>query len=169
MSGLSPIRVFLAAASLALPAIAVWLGVGDALRVSEKPSEYIGLTYSILAASLFALISIVGDPSMLLPGNWRMAWQSAKDVQLRLMRLTYLFVLYLVVLFLLVFSELIDFKKIEELYFVHDVFGFLSIFAFLVSLWLPFEVRQIQIARLEQEIRDRKNRNGSKASARGQD
>tara|TARA_R100000935_G_C2830693_1_gene164861 strand:- start:167 stop:664 length:498 start_codon:yes stop_codon:yes gene_type:complete len=164
MAEISYSKVALALFAIAAPSVFVWLGIGEALRVSEKPSEYIGLTFSILAASLFAVISIVGDPSMLLPGNWRMAWQDAKDVQLRLMRLTYLFVVYLLVLFFLVFSEVVDYQKIESLYFIHSIFGWFSIFAFILSICLPFEIKNIQISRLEMEIEARRGRNGSKKS-----
>lgn len=143
-------------AAIAAPLWLVLLGAGDALRESDRPSEYIGLIYSILAASLFATISIVGDPSMLLAGGWRGAWRAAKGIQLRLLRLTYLFVLYLVVLALLVACEVIEFKKLEDYYFMHDIFAFTSALAFILSLWLPFEIKEIQITRLEQEISGRK-------------
>ncbi|WP_304951455.1 hypothetical protein [Sulfitobacter sp.] len=141
-----------------LPFIPVYFGMGEALRVSEKPSEYIGVVFSILAASLFAIVSIVGDPSMLLPGTWRASWEQAKDVQLRLMRLTYLFVLYLLVLALLVTSEIIEAKSLEDWYFVHDVFGYMALVAFMLSIWLPFEIRNIQIERLRQEIEARRKK-----------
>lgn len=155
--------------AIGVPALAVWAGLGDAIRVSEKPSEYIATTFSILAASLFAVISIVGDPSMLLPGSWRSAWSSAKDIQTRLMRLTWLFTLYLIVLALLVASEIIESEKIEWLYFVHSILAFAALFAFIVSLWLPFEIREIQTKRLEQEINARKEKANTKSSPQGQD
>lgn len=44
-------------------------GAGEVLRQSEKPSEYIALVFSILAASIFAIISILGDPGNLLRGG----------------------------------------------------------------------------------------------------
>jgi len=147
--------------TLGLPLVPAYLGLGEALRVSEKPAEYIGLVYSILAASLFAIVSIVGDPGMLLPGTWRASWEQAKDVQLRLMRLTYLFVLYLIVLGLLVASEVIEAKGLESWYLIHDVFGYLSLVAFIFSLWLPFEIKNIQIERLRQEIDARRNKRNS--------
>jgi hypothetical protein len=152
--------------ALTVPSVAVYYGAGEALRSSEKPSEYIGLVYSILAASLFATISILGDPGNLVRGGWRTAWEQAKVVQIRLLRLTYLFVLYLIVLGLLVFSEIVEAKKITELYIVHDAFAWLSIAAFLCSLWLPFEMKDIQIERLEQEISNRKNPGSSKGGSK---
>ncbi|MDE4142540.1 MULTISPECIES: hypothetical protein [Rhodobacterales] len=141
---------------LGLPTLAVYLGAGEALRVSVKPAEYIGLIYSILAASLFATVSILGDPSNLVRGGWRTAWEQAKGVQFRLMRLTYLFLLYMLVLLLLVLSEVIEAKMLTDFYWVHSVFAWLSIAAFLLSMWLPFEIKNIQISRLEQEIRNRR-------------
>ncbi|CAD0185806.1 hypothetical protein RUESEDTHA_02706 [Ruegeria sp. THAF57] len=143
-------------AVISLPSVAVYLGAGEALRVSEKPSEYIGLIFSILAASLFATVSILGDPGNLIRGGWRTAWEGAKGVQFRLMRLTYLFVLYMAVLFLLVVTEVIEAKCLTGLYWVHGVFAWLSIAAFIMSMWLPFEIKNIQVSRLEQEISYRK-------------
>ncbi|WP_173485856.1 MULTISPECIES: hypothetical protein [unclassified Aliiroseovarius] len=152
---------------LVLPSVAVYLGAGEALRVSEKPSEYIGLIFSILAASLFATVSILGDPSNLIRGGWRTAWEQAKDVQFRLMRLTYLFVLYMFVLVLLVVSEVIEAKCLVSFYWVHGLFAWFSIAAFLLSIWLPFEVKNIQVSRLEQEIENRKSSSSKGNGANG--
>lgn len=158
---LNPKKILWLLAVILLPGIAVFFGLGDALRDSEKPSEYIGVVYSILAGTLFAIISIVGDPSMLIPGTWRGAWEQAKQVQLRLMRLTYLFVLYLLVLGLLIASEVIEAEKATAWYFVTDIFGYCALLAFLLSLWLPFEIKNIQIERLRQEIEARKTKRPS--------
>jgi len=146
-------------------AVAIALGAscfGKELRLSEKPSEYIGLTFSILAASLFAVVSIVGDPSMLLPGNWRVGWESAKSIQAQLHRLNLLFLWYVVTLGLLVVSEVIDYAKWTNFYFVFNILAFFSAFGFVISFALPFELSRIQRDRLEQEINQRKSgRSGS--------
>jgi len=131
-------------------------GAGDVLRQSEKPSEYIGLVFSILAASTFAIISILGDPGNLLRGGWRSGWEQANAVQLRLLRMTWLFVFYMIVLALLILSEMIESRNWESLFWVHDIFAGSSFFAFIISLGLPFELKQIQSKRLEREIKDRK-------------
>jgi hypothetical protein len=143
--------------ALTIPTIAVCFDAGEALRLSEKPSEYIGLVFSVLAASLFATVSIVGDPGNLMRGSWRNAWEGAKGIQLRLMRLTYLFVLYLLVLALLVLSEVVEANEMISYYFIHDLFAWSAILAFIWSLWLPFEIRNIQVSRLEAEINNRKS------------
>lgn len=150
-------KMAMVACILAIPSFAVYLGAGEALRSSEKPSEYIAVIISVLAASLFATISIVGDPGNLMRGSWRSAWEEVKPIQLRLMKLTYLFILYLVVLAFLVLSEIVESKKLETWYWIHSVFAWLTILAFIGSLWLPFEIKNIQISRLEREIQNKKS------------
>ncbi len=146
----------LAVASIAGAVAAATLG--DVLRESDKPAEYIGVTFSILAASLFAVVSIVGDPSMLLSGNWRVGWESAKQTQRDLQKFNYLFLWYLITLGLLVFSEIVEYAAWLDLYFVHNILAFFATFGFVVSFGLPFELQAIQRQRLEQEIRQRKVR-----------
>ncbi|WP_299437852.1 hypothetical protein [uncultured Rhodospira sp.] len=146
--------------------ISIWSGyyLGDSIRESEAPAAYIGLTFSVLAASLFAVVSIIGDPGMLLPGNWRVAWESAKQIQGDLQRFNALFLLYIVILGLLVFSEIVEAKEWSHLYFVHNIFAGMSTFGFIVSLALPGELARIQRERLDQEIRSRRQgikKNGS--------
>lgn len=97
-------------------------------------------------------------PGMLLPGTWRASWEQAKDVQLRLMLLTYLLVRYLIMLALLVASEAIEENELEDWYIVHDIFGYLALVAFMLSVWLPFEIKNIQINRLGQEIKARRGK-----------
>lgn len=152
-----PKKLVLCAFVLLLLPVTVYFDVGDALRTSDRPAEYIGLIFSVLAASLFATVSIVGDPGNLLRGGWRRSWEDAKDIQFRLMRLTYLFVLYLIVLALLVISEIIEASMLESLYCVHDLFAWVTIIAFLWSLWLPFEIKNIQVSRLNREIEYRRS------------
>ena len=134
------------------------LGLGDVLSTAHKPSEYIGLIFSILAASLFAVISIISDPGLILPGNWRGAWEQAKDIQLRALRFISIFRLYLVVLGLLVSSEVVKSTKWISMYLVHDFLAFFAVFAFCLSFfWLPIELADIQKLRLEREISSRRN------------
>jgi hypothetical protein len=131
-------------------------GAGDVLRQAEKPSEYIGLVCSILAASTLVVIAISGEAGNLLRGGWRSAWEQANAVQLRLLRMTWLFVFYMIVLALLILSEMIESQNWAALFWVHDIFAGSAFFAFIISLGLPFELKQIQSKRLEREIRDRK-------------
>lgn len=138
-----------------LVAVVAGYYLGEPLKTSDRPSEFIGLTFSILAASLFAVISIIGDPSMLLPGSWRLAWEGAKSIQAELQRLNLLFVWYLLTLGLLVASEIVKHENWQSLDLIHNVLGFFAALGFIVSLALPFKLQSIQRERLEQEIKYR--------------
>ena len=147
-------RILALAVLIAISAATAYF-FSDAVRLSEKPSEYIAVVFSILAASLFAVVSIVGDPSMIMPGNARAAWESAKAIQEDLQRFNYLFLWYLVTLGLLVITEVVEHQQAQCLYWVFYVFTFFATFGFLVSLALPFEFSQIQRSRLQQEFNAR--------------
>lgn len=131
--------------------------MGEPLRLTERPSEFIGLLFSILAASIFAVVSIVGDPSMLLPGNRRVAWESAIAIQVQIQRLNVLFSLQIITLGLLVVTEIIKALSWESFYWLFNVLAALTTFCFLLSLSLPFELGSIQKARLRREVEARKN------------
>lgn len=128
---------------------------GDPLMASEKPSEYIGLMFSILAATIFAVVSIIGDPSMLLPGSRRLAWENALHIQSQIQKLNVVFTLQVLTLFLLVVTEMVEFMKWSHFYWTYKVLGGLAFFCFVVSLGLPFELGRIQRDRLRQEISNR--------------
>lgn len=128
---------------------------GDYLRLTEKPSEYIGLLYSILAAAVFAVVSIVGDPSMLLPGNRRIAWESAKAIQSQIQRLNVVFSIQIVTLLLLVVTEVIEGMAWVSFYWVFKLLGFFATLGFIFSFGLPYELARIQRQRLSQEIKVR--------------
>lgn len=133
--------------------------LAEPIRVSEKPSEYIAVIFSILAASLFAVIAIVGDPSMLLPGGARVGWESAKVIQADLQRFNHLFLWYLLTLGLLVVCEIIKSEGLKNFYWLYSVYAFFAAFGFLASLALPYEFSRVQKMRLVQEIDARSNRN----------
>lgn len=132
------------------------------LMASENASEFIGVIFSILAASLFAVISIIGDPSMLLPGGARSAWVSAKDIQREIQQFNLLFILYLIVLGLLVVCAVVKDNKEEKFFWLFHLLTFFSCFGFLVSLAIPFSLAGIQRRRLEQEIQSRRRDNGGR-------
>lgn len=129
---------------------------GDTLRCSEKALDYIGTIYSILAGTLFAVISIIGDPSMLLSGNWRVARVSAERRQRDILGFNFLFCSYLITLGLLVICAMIKHEEIKSLYFSFHLLGFFTAFSFLWSFRIPFRLQQIQKLRLEDEIKSRK-------------
>lgn len=156
-------RITFYAAVVAVSAAGAWF-FGDEIRNAEKPSEYIAVIFSILAASLFAVISIVGDPGMLASGSQASAWVNAREIQKELHRFNILFFIYLITLGLLVASEVIEFAEWEGWYWLTDVYAGCAIAGFLMSFSLPVDFMSLQRRRLEQEIKSRSNGRKRQAS-----
>jgi hypothetical protein len=51
---------------------------------------------TVFAGFLLAIISVLGDPSMIPNGSWRIAESHRKNIETRLIKHTYLFVFYLI-------------------------------------------------------------------------
>lgn len=147
-------RLFIIGLIVILSAAFGWL-TGDIFRTSEDVASHIGVIFSILAASLFAVISIVGDPSMLLSGNRRVAWASAKGLQRRIQRYNFLFVLYILTLGLLVIAELIETAQCQDLYFIYHILSFMTSLCFLCSLTIGYGLSKLQRDRMENEVAGR--------------
>ncbi|MBL4645271.1 MAG: hypothetical protein JKY99_02300 [Rhizobiales bacterium] len=133
--------------------------ISHEFRTNDKLSEYVAVVFSILAASLFAVVSIIGNPSMIMPGGSRHAWTSALDIQRELQKFNYLFVWYLLTLGLLVASEFVEHIHRFKLYWLTNFFVFFAVFGFLISLFVPSEFARIQHRRLQQEINSRTSSN----------
>ena len=106
----------------------------------------------ILAGVLVAVISIVGDPSMLMPGNWRVGFEHAQDIQNKIARFSHLFAVYLVTIITVLFVMIIEHAKLEGFGWAYDVLMGLSLFAFLLSMPLPYSLMGIQKERMQLEI-----------------
>ncbi|NNV30949.1 hypothetical protein GTF97_14490 [Roseobacter sp. HKCCD8767] len=146
--------MFYVAGTLVLSVVAAW-HAGPWLKGSDAALQFIGLAFSILAATLFAVVAIVGDPGMLLPGSRRVAWESLKEVQKKLQRLNVIFVIHLLTIFLLVVCSIVKNNNFEKLDALFSVLAFLATSGFLLSLTLPFELGTAQRLRLEQELSNR--------------
>lgn len=124
----------------------------------DNTSDTIGLiatVFSILAAVLLTIISILGDPSMLIDQSWRASYLKAKEVQRRIHRKTDLFVLYIVLLisalvFYLVPKCTTTFEVLQATTF------FLTSLSFLFSLILPYDLANIQKERMQRAVDSRK-------------
>ncbi len=128
---------------------------GSYLSTSPTSVGYLVTVFSILAASLFAVISIVGDPSMLLSGNRRVAWRSARSLQRRLQTYNHLFTSYLMTLGLVIVASFLKDAKSDLTIYVFSLVGVLSLFCFLCSLTVPYSLARLQRSRMEGEIKDR--------------
>lgn len=111
----------------------------------------IAAIFSILAGVLIAVISILGDPSMLLDQSWRHSYLSASETQRKIHRQTDVFIIYVVLLvslfaFMLCPMSAVVYRPLQAATF------FLTALAFFASLSLPFTLRAIQKTRLDRAI-----------------
>lgn len=131
---------------------------GGMLRGSEAVLSGIIDVFAILAGVLVAVISIIGDPSMLLPGNWRVGFEHAKDIQDRIARFAHLFSVYLTTIFLALVSQFLDSANVPNVDWVFSILLSVSIFGICLSLPLPYSLMGIQKERMKEEIERRKAR-----------
>lgn len=127
-----------------------------ALMSSTTALEAIIAVFSILAGVLVAVISIVGDPSMLLQGNWRLAFEDAKDVQKKISNYANLIAIYVVDLLLVILAIVMNDMKLTGFTWFFGLVTWLSAFGFLLSIPLPYSLMAIQAERMDAEIERRK-------------
>ncbi|WOS67200.1 MULTISPECIES: hypothetical protein [Sinorhizobium] len=139
-------------------AILVAYAASDALRASDSARGAMIDIFSILAGVLVAVISIVGDPSMLLPGNWRVGAEHAQEMQRKISNFSHLFFSYIVSLALTVIANAIVDNKIIGFNFVFYALTFFSTFSFMLSVPLPYSLMAIQSERMNEEVNSRKRR-----------
>jgi hypothetical protein len=143
-------RIFWTGAGIILSGIASWWFAG---RLDNAPDilVIIATVFSILAAALIAIISILGDPSMLIDPSWRKNTLKAQETQRKLHRKTDIFVLYVITLGLLLAFAL---TKRGEWAFPWLQFAtfFFSALGFWESLTLPHSLKEIQRKRLQDAI-----------------
>ena len=122
---------------------------------------------TVFAGFLVAIISILGDPSLIPNGSWRTAEGHRKNIEDRLIKHTYLFVFYLIGIAMLFIGsmlvkspDVIDGVKI----WIIRAYLFTGITAFLLTLGLPSSIFALQMKRLDAEIEARRNAAGIKKS-----
>lgn len=135
--------------------LAGWIG-GPPLAMSSSAVSAIIDVFAILAAVLVAVISIIGDPSMLIPGSWRIGYVHAEQIQLRIARFSYLFLLYILTLLNCVIAMMAKDSEWNMSYEVFFSLSFLSSWSFLLSIPLPFSLMGIQRDRMKEVIKSRK-------------
>lgn len=143
--------------------VAAGLYWGSFLKDGNAAVSAIIDVLAILSAVLVAVISIIGDPSMLLPGNWRVGYIHAQEIQNRISRFSYLFLVYILTLIASIIS--IAVKDINNVYTdtLYSVLTGLAVFSFLLSIPLPFVLMSIQKDRMSEVVRSRRE-NGSASS-----
>jgi hypothetical protein len=118
--------------------------------------------FTILAGFLIAMMSIMGDPSMFMPGGWRIAVKQTPFIRARMIRQKYTFYFYLATL-LMVFLSMLAKKILPVLVipFEHVYLG-LAVTSFILSVRLPGALMDIQQERLDFIVDSRRSRVGIK-------
>ncbi|MGB8900469.1 MAG: hypothetical protein WCC90_15085 [Methylocella sp.] len=114
--------------------------------------------FTVFAGFLIAIITILGDPSMIPEGSWRVVEIRRVNIEKRLHTHVMLFMLYLITIGLLfvgvvlhkTFSDECKIKTIEMLYL------FFGVFSFLLSFGLPISLMKLQKARVDAETERRR-------------
>ena len=91
---------------------------------------------------------------MLKTGNSREAWESAKDLHVRIQKHNALFVIYLFALFSLVIAEVFLKNNLPYKDIAFSVAGFLCLFAFFMSLSIPYSLASFQAQRMQDKINE---------------
>ncbi len=125
---------------------------GGALSNKTDVLSFIASIFSILAGVLIAVISILGDPSMLLDHSWRHSYLSAEETQRKIHRQTDIFVVYVSLLVSLFVFMLVE-PSAKLYWLIQHLSFFLTVLAFFASLSLPFTLREIQRTRLKRAIK----------------
>ncbi|TAW18447.1 hypothetical protein [Rhizobium ruizarguesonis] len=152
-------RGYYISAALIVALAASYFG-GDLLKQSHDAQDALINLFAILAGVLVAVVSIVGDPSMLLPGNWRVGHEHAKDMQNRIANFSHLFFVYIVALLLLVVGMVVKDANIPHADFIYPLMTFFVVLGVLLSIPLPYSLMSIQKERMREEIKSRRNRGG---------
>lgn len=122
---------------------------------NDEATQVIVTVFSILAGFLIAVMSLLGDQSII-PGSWRMSEASKEQIKVKLTRHKYLFYLYLLTLAVIFVSTLI--KKelpVYNTYLEKAYFG-LATTAFFLSFRLPSSLMSVQMERVDAVVGMRK-------------
>ncbi|CDZ61363.1 Hypothetical protein NGAL_HAMBI2605_14640 [Neorhizobium galegae bv. orientalis] len=138
-------------------ASAITYAFPNALEKSTTALEGIISVFSILAGVLVAVMSIIGDPSMLLSGNWRLGYEHAKDIQAKIGNYANLIAVYVVTLLLVLIAIVLKEALVLGYDWFFGVVLWFTSFGFLLSIPLPYSLMAIQKERMNEEIKRRRH------------
>lgn len=142
------------ATAIAVGAVAGWYGQ-DFVHDNEKARDVIVTVFSILAGFLIAIMTLLGDQSVL-PGSWRIAQAQRDAIRAKLIRQKWLFYFYLITLTLIFAHTLVVAKfPCTAMWIERAYFGF-AVTSFLLSFKLPSTLMQVQTDRIDAVIGARK-------------
>lgn len=127
---------------------------------NQNAINVIVTVFSILAGFLIAVITLVGDPKSLPAGSWQVARLGSDLTYNRLIRHKWLFNAYLITLFLIFISIVIKNRYATVQLFLEYVYMFFATVSCLLSFKLPSALIELQQERIEQEIAERRRKEG---------
>ena len=122
---------------------------------NEAAINVIVTVFSILAGFLVAITTILGDPSALLPGSWRIAAKQRTAIHSKLLRQKWLFYIYLATLGLIFVTMLIKDSHPLVTVWMERLYLGLATAGFIWSLRLPTTLMAIQTERIDAAIEAR--------------
>ena len=123
--------------------------------------------FTVFAGFLVAIITVLGDPSLVPSGSWQIVENRREAIEQRIIWHIYLFVLYLITIALIFFSVIL--KKVpnsvvsaDHKAWIDRAYLFFGVFSFLLSFGLPYALHKIQMSRLDEETERRRREAGIK-------
>lgn len=141
-------------------AIPVGLFGGQYLYSANTAVSSLIDVFAILAAVLVAVISIIGDPAMLLPGGWRVGYVHAQEIQGRIARFSHLFFVYILTLATAIVAIVVKDSQVSWASHVFQLLAGMAAFSFLLSVPLPYVLMSIQTERMKEAVKKRKENGG---------
>ena len=120
----------------------------DLIHGNEAAQNVIVTVFSILAGFLIAIMTLLGDQSVL-PGSWRIAEAQKRAIKSKLTRQKWLFYCYLATLSLIFVHTLLKVKyPCESVWLERLYFGFATT-SFILSFKLPSTLMSVQTDRID--------------------
>lgn len=117
--------------------------------------------FTVFAGFLVGVITIIGDPTLIPEGTWRAAEVRRESIEARLVNHIWLFMLYLIAIGLL-FALVIVHKAPSDIVsecikvWVGRLCLFVGVLSFLLTFGLPGSLLKLQMARIDAEIKRRR-------------
>ena len=111
--------------------------------------------FSILAGMLIAILTMLGNPESIFPGNWRIASVHRRELKRLLRRYTWLIYIYLIVI-AMAFAGSLD-TEFSGSKIMKRLALALGSAALVWSFALPNVIYRAQINRLDEEVNQRRN------------
>lgn len=150
-------RIGFFAGALAISVTAGWLGQ-PLIHGNNDAIGVIVNVFSILAGFLVTIMTLLGEPSLFRGRSWRAEAVRRSNVYRRLIRHKWLFIAYLLVLGLIFATSLVTYKYPEHctVIWLERIYLSLAALAFIMSLVLPGRLMNLQLARFDEMVENRR-------------